>query len=383
MRLSGGERQRISLARAFLKDAPILILDEPTSSVDVRTEAVIMEAMERLMSGRTSFMIAHRLSTLDACDLRLEIDDGRIAGRASSQGKPLRLLPARAHENGDHRLSDHPAVRAWLSLGGAQPHAVDVLKSARFRKRGVYRLEEAGPDGSPVIAKICKRKTAEVEAAVYEELLPCLPMPSLRYYGKLLDEDRQHCWLFMEDAGVERYSPEQAEHRRLAARWLATIQLHAAEFVRTSYLPDRGPRHYMVHLLNAREEISRHIRREDAATEGGLVLADLLSKLDLVESGWGEVTAFCDTLPETVVHGDLVPKNLRILRRGGDFGLAVFDWETSGLGVQAPDLAQLLESERAALARRHRSKRVDRFSAKPCLTTYRSAAEGSRNRTGR
>ena len=60
MRLSGGERQRISLARAFLKDAPILILDEPTSSVDTKTEAAIMEAMERLMRGRTTFMIAHR-----------------------------------------------------------------------------------------------------------------------------------------------------------------------------------------------------------------------------------------------------------------------------------------------------------------------------------
>src|SRR5439155_1573171 len=64
MRLSGGERQRISLARAFLKDAPILILDEPTSSVDTETESTIMEAMERLMHGRTTFMIAHRLSTL-------------------------------------------------------------------------------------------------------------------------------------------------------------------------------------------------------------------------------------------------------------------------------------------------------------------------------
>src|SRR5207249_8750529 len=71
MTLSGGERQRIALARAFLKDAPILILDEPTSSVDVKTEAVIMEAMERLMQGRTTFMIAHRLSTLSGCDMRL------------------------------------------------------------------------------------------------------------------------------------------------------------------------------------------------------------------------------------------------------------------------------------------------------------------------
>lgn len=72
--LSGGERQRIALARAFLKDAPILILDEPTSSVDVDTEAMIMEAMDRLMVGRTTIMIAHRLSTLGGCDQLLVLD---------------------------------------------------------------------------------------------------------------------------------------------------------------------------------------------------------------------------------------------------------------------------------------------------------------------
>jgi len=78
MRLSGGERQRISLARAFLKDAPILVLDEPTSSVDVRTETAIMATMEHLMDGRTTLMIAHRLGTLEYCDTRIEIEDGRI-----------------------------------------------------------------------------------------------------------------------------------------------------------------------------------------------------------------------------------------------------------------------------------------------------------------
>ena len=78
MRLSGGERQRIALARAFLKDAPLLILDEPTSSVDVKTESEIMDAMERLMLGRTTLMIAHRLSTLDYCDAKIELDHGRI-----------------------------------------------------------------------------------------------------------------------------------------------------------------------------------------------------------------------------------------------------------------------------------------------------------------
>jgi ATP-binding cassette subfamily B protein len=80
MRLSGGERQRISLARAFLKDAPILILDEPTSSVDTKTESLIIDAMSALMAGRTTLMIAHRLSTLDSCNARLEIEHGSVVG---------------------------------------------------------------------------------------------------------------------------------------------------------------------------------------------------------------------------------------------------------------------------------------------------------------
>lgn len=78
IRLSGGERQRISLARAFLKDAPILLLDEPTSSVDVKTEAAILKATERLMQNRTTFMIAHRASALENCDVMLELEHGRL-----------------------------------------------------------------------------------------------------------------------------------------------------------------------------------------------------------------------------------------------------------------------------------------------------------------
>ncbi len=78
MTLSGGERQRISLARAFLKDAPILILDEPTSAMDSHTESLVMEAFERLMRGRTTFMIAHRLGTLEVCDIRVELNAGEL-----------------------------------------------------------------------------------------------------------------------------------------------------------------------------------------------------------------------------------------------------------------------------------------------------------------
>jgi ATP-binding cassette, subfamily B, bacterial len=83
--LSGGERQRIAIARAFLKDAPILILDEPTSSIDSKTEAVILDALDRLMSGRTTFVVAHRLSTLRAVDLILVLDRGRIVERGTHE----------------------------------------------------------------------------------------------------------------------------------------------------------------------------------------------------------------------------------------------------------------------------------------------------------
>jgi ABC-type multidrug transport system fused ATPase/permease subunit len=78
VRLSGGERQRLCIARAFLKQAPILILDEPTASIDSRTEAVILDALDRLMLGRTTFMIAHRLSTVRHADLILAMDHGVV-----------------------------------------------------------------------------------------------------------------------------------------------------------------------------------------------------------------------------------------------------------------------------------------------------------------
>jgi ATP-binding cassette subfamily B protein len=78
VKLSGGERQRVALARAFLADAPILILDEATSSLDSESEALIQEAMERLMAGRTAIVIAHRLSTVRMLDRILVFEHGRV-----------------------------------------------------------------------------------------------------------------------------------------------------------------------------------------------------------------------------------------------------------------------------------------------------------------
>jgi ATP-binding cassette subfamily B protein/subfamily B ATP-binding cassette protein MsbA len=83
--LSGGERQRISIARALLKNAPILILDEPTSALDVETEHLVMEALERLTRGRTTFMIAHRLSTVRRANQIMVLHEGQMIERGSHE----------------------------------------------------------------------------------------------------------------------------------------------------------------------------------------------------------------------------------------------------------------------------------------------------------
>src|SRR5690606_28314505 len=78
VKLSGGQRQRVAIARALLKDPPLLLLDEATSSLDAESEALVQEALARLLEGRTSFVIAHRLATVRDADRILVLDEGRI-----------------------------------------------------------------------------------------------------------------------------------------------------------------------------------------------------------------------------------------------------------------------------------------------------------------
>ncbi|QHT60947.1 ABC transporter ATP-binding protein [Paenibacillus lycopersici] len=110
LRLSGGQRQRVAIARAMLKDAPLLLLDEPTSALDTQSEALVSEALQRLMQGRTAIVIAHRLSALRHIDRIVCLQDGRAAESGtherlmSMQGVYYRLY--RSQEADYHEIGD-------------------------------------------------------------------------------------------------------------------------------------------------------------------------------------------------------------------------------------------------------------------------------------
>src|SRR6266513_2437696 len=192
VKLSGGQRQRIALARAFLKDSPVLILDEPTSSVDAKTEAAIVEALERLKQGRTVIVISHRSTTLAGCSAFLTVDGGRVVAQTTpapvvAVAAPPACAPAPAVSVKRREiLLAHPAVRAWQQL---DPERVvpDRITPAKFKPNKprpnltVYRLEGIGMDGAAVIAKRCTREGGRIERIVYERVLPHVPLAGPRY----------------------------------------------------------------------------------------------------------------------------------------------------------------------------------------------------------
>src|SRR5262249_42248860 len=122
--------------------------------------------------------------------------------------------------------SGQPAVKAWRELRPerGEPHGIEVLAGghSKARKRSVYLtgVGRGGVGGGAVIARRCKVNVAMLERTLYEEVLPHLPVPRLRYYGFVAEAESRYGWLFLEDAGGEEYSALLEGHRALAGRWL-------------------------------------------------------------------------------------------------------------------------------------------------------------------
>src|SRR5438093_1057232 len=299
VQLSGGQRQRIAIARAFLKDSPVLILDEPTSAVDAEAEAAIVGAIRRLMRGRTVILITHRSSMLESCPALVVLENGRLVPD-TTRAAPM-VVPVAGPAAGRERqstLMSHPAVHAWRQLyPHDEPRGITTLRIGRRRK--VYRLQGAGPDGSAVIAKRYRKADALIERTVYEEILPRVTVPSLRYYGFRADPDAEHCWLCLEEATGGPYSTLLASACTQAAQWLGLLHTSAAEAAAKAGLPDGGPGRYRECLRSAREGIPQHLDNPVLDPDDVALLDGILARLTDLDTHWNRLEELCDGVPQT------------------------------------------------------------------------------------
>jgi len=249
------------------------------------------------------------------------------------------------------------ALRAWseLVLGARSAEAIELLQ--RRKKSTVLRLTGLDCADGPVIAKRCKDRIAVVERQLYEDVLPRLPVTSLRYFGSVPDQQEGFTWLFVEDAGRAQLSKTDRRHRRLAARWLATLHGTSSELPDLASLPDRGPAHYLEALAAARARLVQGIENPAAGRAGVALLESLVDRCDAIEEGWPTLEELCEGFPRTLVHGDFVPKNVRIRPTGPDgahLELLPLDWETAGVAVAGVDLEHVdLEAYRIAIREWH------------------------------
>ena len=354
MALSGGERQRIALARAFLKDAPVLILDEPTSSVDLATEAVIMEALQDLMRGRTTFMIAHRPSTLQQCDLIVRIEEGR----AVPVGAPLGPGPAAAPAGGGHPVgsvgSGDQALREVLEtglsvrlgrsatikdlrrepFGGATSYASEVL-TVQLAGDGAHRVFVKDfrysklPKDEP--AARCRR-----ELGVYRDLLSKADLGTAEFYGTVETGGNGRHRLLLEFVdGMELRSSKFLEWVR-AAGWLARLHGSFASEAERLAACDFLVRHDADFFTSRAQSALQVVSASSEAM--GARLGPLLA-------GYGRVVEAMVSQPRTLVHGSYRPSNI-LVGPGSTRRTVPVDWELAAVGAPLYDLAFLCDGFR-------------------------------------
>ncbi|MGA7501055.1 MAG: phosphotransferase [Isosphaeraceae bacterium] len=254
---------------------------------------------------------------------------------------------------------EHPALTAWREFRGERvgTERIEVVTLKCREKSAVYRLVGAGPGESAVIVKRCLRTTGLIEHTIYKNVLPHLPVSALRSYGLVEGEGGRSCWLFLEDACGEVYSPENAAHRALAAQWLGLMHTSATRITPPPDLPDRGPGHYLGLLRSTREIILSSLTNPALTDDDVAVLESIVRQYNNLEARWDRVQKCCYGVPRTLVHNDFAGHNMRIRTREAGATLLPFDWEFAGWGIPAVDLVLSLLPSR-------------RFSWNPDLVAY-------------
>jgi Ser/Thr protein kinase RdoA (MazF antagonist) len=236
------------------------------------------------------------------------------------------------------RREEHPAFLAWrqLDLTGVDPTRIDVLKESK--KTLACRLVACGPEGANVIAKRRVTEATIVEQAIYRQVLARFSGPSLRLLGSLDEPDEGTTWLFLDDGGEVMPDFQEPAHRKLAGSWLGRLHTELSGHPCRETLPERASG-YALELLHASRDGLRAGTWNPRLDEAGWrVLRSLMSRLDAIEAAWPQIEAQVSGLPATIVHGDFVAKNLRLLSDEKGQFIVPFDWETAGWGAPLIDL---------------------------------------------
>lgn len=236
------------------------------------------------------------------------------------------------------------ACDAWSKLSPAarEPEAVLGLvqkgRQRTVRKSTLLLLRAAGPRGSNVVAKRADRDCLVMERQLYTDVLPRLHVSAPECHGYVEDVDEPWAWLFMEDAGGQAWDSTCGEDAAAVGRWLAHLHTSAATSGSLSGFPDHGTGYYLTHLRDTRRQIAEGLSNRTLTTGESRFLEGLIELLGRIESQWPELVGACGRAPETLVHGDLIQKNVMLRRTPGGVRVMVVDWECAGIGSPAADL---------------------------------------------
>jgi aminoglycoside phosphotransferase (APT) family kinase protein len=249
------------------------------------------------------------------------------------------------------------AIAAWRSSGGAPVRRGSCTALKETSKSRVYRLVLDDRAGTAIVAKRRVPAALATDLAVYGVLADQIGVlvPVLH----AVVDDPPHRWAFMEDVSGVSYDPRRREHREALADWLADV--HRADVPGCDVLPPHLSDRYLGHLRGTMSLLDEGRRNPAVDDQGTAMLAEMTSFLGRLEERWSTFAAFDDVAPHSLVHGDLVAKNVFLRERRGRLVVLPVDWETGGWGTPAADLA---------------SWGRGRLTADPSLDRYCSRVEG-------